>query len=123
MSRRTTLLAGGLCALAALVVIAGLVLLGRGHGNGRRPGQSAAVAQTLSSGSSTHRALRAIWGPATLPDGSAAMPLYKRLGVQVVEVQVPWNTVAPKRPVNATDRSLGPKHTMSTPSSARISSS
>lgn len=41
-----------------------------------------------------------IWGPTRLPDGSSAFPLYRQLGVQVLEEQLSWRAVAIARPAN-----------------------
>jgi hypothetical protein len=49
------------------------------------------------------RPLKAIYGPAALPDGSSAFPVYRRLGVQVLELSLRWNRVAPSRPDRAAD--------------------
>lgn len=45
-------------------------------------------------------ALKAIWGPLTLPDGSSAFPVYARLGVEVRQQQLKWREVAPSRPAH-----------------------
>ena len=45
-------------------------------------------------------ALKAIWGPSTLPNGSSAFPVYKRLGVQVRQHQLSWRSVAHSRPAD-----------------------
>ncbi len=45
-------------------------------------------------------ALKAIWGPNTMPDGSSAFPVYQRLGVDVIQVQLEWDDVAPQRPAD-----------------------
>ncbi len=47
--------------------------------------------------------LKAIYGPLTMPNGSSEFPVYQRLGVQVLERQLPWNKVAPSRPRNPSD--------------------
>jgi hypothetical protein len=44
-----------------------------------------------------------IWGPFTLPDGSSAFPVYHRLGVQVLQIQLSWAASAPQRPANPSD--------------------
>ncbi len=50
---------------------------------------------------------KAIWGPTTLPAGSAicpdtgpcsAFPVYRELGVDVFQFQIHWDEVAPQRP-------------------------
>ena len=43
---------------------------------------------------------KAIWGPAKLPGGASAFPVYEDLGVDVFQYQVDWATVAPVRPAN-----------------------
>ncbi|MFI5008819.1 MAG: hypothetical protein ACHQDY_00925 [Solirubrobacterales bacterium] len=52
---------------------------------------------------SSPKPLKAIYGPLTLPDGSSAFPVYRRLGVQVLELNLSWNRVAANRPGNPTD--------------------
>ena len=52
---------------------------------------------------SAEAALKAIWGPNLLPDGSSAFRAYKDLGVDVLQRQVRWNTVAPTRPARPRD--------------------
>jgi len=47
--------------------------------------------------------LKAIWGPATMPDGTSALPIYQDLGVEVLEEQLSWRAVAVSRPANARD--------------------
>ncbi len=49
--------------------------------------------------------LKAIWGPLTMPDGTSALPVYQGLGVQVLQLTVQWNEVAPTRPLDPTDPS------------------
>jgi len=46
---------------------------------------------------------KAIWGPTTLPDGSSAFPLYRSLGVDVLEEQLSWQDVATVRPASPQD--------------------
>jgi hypothetical protein len=48
-------------------------------------------------------ALKMIWGPLTMPNGSSAFPVYHRLGVQVLEVQLNWADTAPVQPANPTN--------------------
>jgi hypothetical protein len=47
--------------------------------------------------------LKAIDGPLTLPGGSSAFPVYRRLGAQVLEVELNWSEVAPSRPADPSD--------------------
>ena len=52
------------------------------------------------------RTLKAIWGPATLPNGQPAGPVYKDLGVDNVEFSLAWSGIAPTKPAqprNPTD--------------------
>ncbi len=44
--------------------------------------------------------LKSIWGPTTLPDGRSAFPVYKRLGVDVLQYSVRWEAVAATRPTD-----------------------
>jgi hypothetical protein len=44
-----------------------------------------------------------IWGPLTLPDGSSAFPVYHRLGVQVLQLQLIWARTATSRPGDPTN--------------------
>jgi len=48
-------------------------------------------------------ALKAIYGPLRMPDGSSVFPVYQRLGAQVLEMQLSWATVAGNRPAGPTD--------------------
>ena len=45
--------------------------------------------------------MKAIWGPTEMPDGSSAFPVYKDLGVDLIEQQLSWRDVAVSRPVVA----------------------
>jgi hypothetical protein len=47
-----------------------------------------------------HRALKLIWGPVDLPDGRSAFPIYHRLGVEVVQIDLNWAQTAARRPAN-----------------------
>ena len=51
-------------------------------------------------------ALKAMWGPSVMPDGSSAFPIYKDLGVDVIQEQLSWRDVAdqPARRRRATRR-------------------
>jgi sugar phosphate isomerase/epimerase len=46
---------------------------------------------------------KAIWGPVTLPGGASAFPIYEELGVDVLQLQVQWRSVATQRPDRAID--------------------
>jgi hypothetical protein len=41
-----------------------------------------------------------IWGPVQLPNGQSAFPIYKRLGVNVFQIDLNWAQVAPTRPAD-----------------------
>ena len=45
---------------------------------------------------------KAIWGEATR-DGVNQFPMYKMLGVSIVELDLDWNQVAPTRPAQPTN--------------------
>lgn len=42
--------------------------------------------------------LKAIWGPVDLPNGRSAFPLYRELGVEVLQLQLRWERTAARRP-------------------------
>ena len=48
---------------------------------------------------------KAIWGPVEMPDGASAFPVYERLGVDTLQMQLVWAEIAPRRPTDATDPS------------------
>ncbi len=60
---------------------------------------------TLASGGAAQAAEKAIWGPASLPDGSSALGLYAELGVDTVQLSMSWASVASERPASAVDPS------------------
>jgi hypothetical protein len=45
---------------------------------------------------------KSIWGPVTR-DGKSQFPIYKDLGVGLFQYTLPWNRVAPTRPIDPTD--------------------
>jgi hypothetical protein len=47
--------------------------------------------------------LKAIWGPHVLQGGSSAFPVYRQLGVDVLEMQLVWNRIARTRPAHPKD--------------------
>ena len=47
--------------------------------------------------------MKLIWGPNELPGGASAFPVYKTLGVDVLQIQLAWDKVATRRPRKATD--------------------
>jgi hypothetical protein len=47
--------------------------------------------------------LKMMWGPLTMPNGSSAFPVYQRLGVQVLQLQLSWTATAPTRPGDASN--------------------
>jgi len=46
---------------------------------------------------------KAIWGSTTMPDGSSAFPVYRRLGVKVFQYQLRWDRTAPTKPADPTN--------------------
>jgi hypothetical protein len=46
---------------------------------------------------------KAIWGPIRMPDGTSAFPVYDQLGVDVYQMTMLWNRVAPARPADPRD--------------------
>jgi hypothetical protein len=73
-------------ALVAALAVAALAL----------PTSASASAGTAGSGA------KAIWGPVTR-DGVSLFPVYRDLGVGIVELQLTWSAIAPTRPIHATD--------------------
>jgi hypothetical protein len=104
----------------AVVTLAGLLGLGIGSGLGMgmqlgMNGQAPEHAGTAAAGGRHRRAhakhakprrasaLKMMWGPVTMPNGSSAFPIYHRLGVQVLELQLSWARTARAQPTNPTD--------------------
>ena len=56
----------------------------------------------LASGAPAHAAEKALWGPATLPNGQSAFSLYEELGIDTLQVTITWAAVAPTRPTAPT---------------------
>lgn len=63
----------------------------------------AACSLAAAAGSAQARPLKSIWGAPTLLDGSSAFPVYRDLGVDVLQIQLLWADVAPRRPRNPRD--------------------
>jgi hypothetical protein len=78
--------------LALLVSLAAMLVAGCGGGGEEAPDGAAAAEDWP---------LKAIWGPVSMPDGSPALPVYERLGVDVLEMQLRWSEIAPSRPSDA----------------------
>lgn len=69
---------------------------------------SAVVLISAGTASARSPVLKMIWGPVDLPSPPAAsdqsaFPLYHELGVNVYEVELLWNEVAPRRPAHPTN--------------------
>jgi hypothetical protein len=47
--------------------------------------------------------VKMIWGPLSLANGKSAFPVYRRLGVKVLELNLPWDEIAPTKPADATN--------------------
>lgn len=84
--------------VAGAAVLAGLGALACGQGTGTTASAAGARAQAAS-----HAALKLIWGPNDLPDGSSAFPTYRRLGVDAVQTQLSWRATARSRPAAPRD--------------------
>jgi hypothetical protein len=71
------------------------------------------AALIVASASAAQAAEKSIWGPSTFPVGDvncatgpspcSAFPIYKQLGAQNYQFQIPWDTVALSRPANPRD--------------------
>jgi hypothetical protein len=46
---------------------------------------------------------KAIWGPVRMPDGSSAFPIYRSLGVDFLQLHLPFDQIAPQRPARPKD--------------------
>ena len=62
---------------------------------------SAAPAQAAKGCANVGTPLKMLWGPADLPNGKSAFPVYRELGVDVLQMQLPWSSVALSRPADA----------------------
>lgn len=49
------------------------------------------------------KALKAIWGPITLPNGKSAGPTYRAIGLDVLQLSITWRAIASSRPATPTD--------------------
>lgn len=49
------------------------------------------------------RALKSVWGPLTLPNGKSTGPVYRALGVDVLQMGASWAAMEPTRPGNPRD--------------------
>jgi hypothetical protein len=100
-------LLGGMSALPAAATSAGTAPAGTRPADTRPTNTASAAgtrpADTKPAGTPSSPPLKAINGPLTLPDGASAFPTYHRLGVQVLELQLPWDQVAQSRPSNPSD--------------------
>ena len=63
----------------------------------------AVAAAALLSAAPAQAEIKSIWGPTNLRDGRSAFPIYRDLGVDVVQEQLVWNGVATSRPVHPRD--------------------
>jgi hypothetical protein len=60
------------------------------------------MASALLPGAAEAHTAKAIWGPTRLPSGKPAFRVYRALGVDVYQIQLLWDRVAPKRPHHPT---------------------
>lgn len=99
---RTRLLVA-LCGLVAVGLLAAIVLGDSGGSGTHRAASTVAATATATvkaAAPPAHRALKMIWGPNTLPQGGSAFPVYRRLGVDVLQAQLGWARVALRRPAD-----------------------
>ncbi len=66
-------------------------------------GPAASVSPAAASPASGRPVRKLIWGPVTLPNGHSAFPVYHRLGVQVLQIDLNWADTTPTRPADPTD--------------------
>lgn len=57
----------------------------------------------LSIAATATAAEKALWGPAQLPDGTSAFPVYRELGIDTLEQTMSWADIAPTRPASPRD--------------------
>jgi hypothetical protein len=69
----------------------------------RRAAVLAALVLLAALPASAQAGLKAMWGPNELPDGRSAFPVYKSLGVDVLQYQVVWGKVADDKPARPRD--------------------
>ena len=50
--------------------------------------------------SASPKVLKGFWGPTHRPNGQSAFPIYHDLGVNVFQIQLRWNEIAPIKPLN-----------------------
>ena len=82
----------GIAAAALLAAAVLLLFSGTGGGSGAVPSPPPA--------SSPGGVEKAIWGPVEMPNGSSALPVYKRLGVDTFQIQLRWADIASQRPAD-----------------------
>jgi hypothetical protein len=75
----------------------------RSSAAGRARAFLAPAALVLALATPAQGAEKAIWGPATLPDGTSAFGLYDELGIDTLQLSLSWSDVAPTRPSSPTD--------------------
>jgi hypothetical protein len=101
-----------ICGLVTLTLVGVLVLSVNGQALAGARGTTSHASRKSGRAHRAHRAptsasrghaLKMIWGPLTMPNGSSAFPVYHRLGVQVLEVQLSWANTAPTRPAEPTN--------------------
>ncbi|MCW3016776.1 MAG: hypothetical protein JWO02_3868 [Solirubrobacterales bacterium] len=81
--------------VAAMAITIALSVTGGPEGSTPLATQNAQGAQP--------KTLKLIWGGNTLPNGTSAFPTYKRLGVDVLQVQLSWAGTAATRPADPRD--------------------
>lgn len=77
----------------------------RSSAGGRARAVLAPAVLVLALASPAQAAEKALWGPATLPDGTSAFGLYDELGIDTLQLSMSWLDVAPARPASPADPS------------------
>lgn len=90
-------------ALAGLAVLLAAAIAALLVGGGSSRSTSSLPAPAAAATAARTPAAKAIWGPVTMPDGSSAFPVYRRLGVDVFQVQLNWAATATARPADPTN--------------------
>jgi len=104
VARASLVIVATLLMLVATLTASGLTAAGSsGRHNPRSSGRHGPRSTSRHGRSSHTPALKMIWGPETMPGGTSAFPVYHRLGVQVLELQLSWARVASTRPANPAD--------------------
>jgi hypothetical protein len=92
-------------AALATLATAGLLAAGPAAASVSTAGQATSATRGAATGprAGRRRVRKAIWGPVAMPDGRSAFPIYHRLGVQVLQIDLNWADTARTRPAQPTN--------------------